>query len=76
MKRVNVINGALLLIAVLASAGVTAAISKRTLQEQHSGVGTTEDANGEHIPVRDYTRIVSTSTIADQVLIEIIEPVR
>ena len=77
MKRVNVINGALLLIAVLTSAGVTAAISKRTAQEQRrSDVSTTEDATGEHILVRDYARIVSTSTIADQVLIEIIEPRR
>lgn len=77
MKRVNVINGALLLIAVLTSAGVTAAISKRTPQEQQrTGVRTTEDATGERILVRDYARIVSTSTIADQVLIEIIEPKR
>ena len=77
MKRVTVINGALLLIAVLTSAGVTAAISKRTAREQQrSDVSTTEDATGEHILVRDYARIVSTSTIADQVLIEIIEPKR
>jgi iron complex transport system substrate-binding protein len=77
MKRVNGTNGALLLVAVLTSAGVTAVMSKRTpLEQQQSHVSTTEDATGERIPVRDYTRIVSTSTIADQVLIEIIEPKR
>ena len=77
MKRVTLINGSLLLIAVLASAGMTAAISKRSpLEQQPSSAGTTRDAAGEQIPVRDYARIVSTSTIADQVLIEIIEPER
>jgi iron complex transport system substrate-binding protein len=77
VKRVNVINGALLLIAVLASAGMTAAVSKRVPHEQlRGGVAMASDATGEQIPVRDYARIVSTSTIADQVLIEIIAPKR
>ncbi len=77
MKRVNLINAALLLIAILTSAGMTAAISKRTPQEQqHAGERAVKDATGEEIPVRAYVRIVSTSTIADQVLIEIIEPER
>lgn len=76
MKRVNVINGALLLVAILLSAGMTAVISKQTPPEQHAGVRTTQDATGEQVRVRDYARIVSTSTIADQVLIEIIEPER
>ena len=77
MKRANVINGTLLLIAVVASAGMTAAISKRSPQEQQpSSAGTIRDAAGEQVRVRDYARIVSTSTIADQVLIEIIEPER
>jgi len=77
VKRVNVINGALLLVAILTSAGMTAVISKRTPQEQqHAGMRTTQDATGEQVRVRDYARIVSTSTIADQVLIEIIEPER
>jgi len=77
VKRVNVINGVLLLIAILTSAGMTAVISRKAPQEQmQSTVRTTEDARGERIPVRHYARIVSTSTIADQVLIEIIEPER
>ena len=77
MKRVNLINAALLLIAILTSAGMTAAISKRTPQEQQpAGEQAVKDATGEEIPVRAYVRIVSTSTIADQVLIEIIEPER
>ena len=45
-------------------------------EQMQSTVRTTEDARGESIPVRHYARIVSTSTIADQVLIEIIEPER
>ena len=77
MKRVNGINGALLLIAVLTSAALTSAISKRSnLEEPLTGLRTVEDTGGQRIPVRDYARIVSTSTIADQVLIEIIEPSR
>ena len=77
MKRVNLINAALLLVAILTSAGMTAAISRRTPQEQRSaGEQVAKDATGGEIPVRAYARIVSTSTIADQVLIEIIEPER
>ena len=76
MKRVNVINGALLLVAILMSAGMTAVISKQTPLEQHAGVRTTQDATGQRVRVRDYARIVSTSTVADQVLIQIIEPER
>lgn len=77
MKRVNGINSALLLIAVLTSAVLTAAISRRTPpEEQRAGVRTVEDTTGELVSVRDYARIVSTSTVADQVLIEIIEAER
>ena len=77
MKRVNLINAALLLIAILTSAGMTAAISRRAPQEQrHEGERAVKDATGAEIVVRAYGRIVSTSTIADQVLIEIIEPER
>jgi iron complex transport system substrate-binding protein len=74
MRRVHGVNGALLVTAVLTAAVVTGAISKRgTLEGEDDAPNTVEDTRGERIPVRDYTRIVSTSTIADQVLIEIIE---
>jgi iron complex transport system substrate-binding protein len=77
MKRVNSINGALLVAALLTAAALTAAVSKRTPSDDRSdGTRTVEDATGERIRIHSYARIVSTSTIADQVLIEIIEPGR
>jgi iron complex transport system substrate-binding protein len=77
MNRVNRINGALLVAAMLTAAALTGAVSKRApLEDGVDTRGTVEDATGQRIAVRDYTRIVSTSTIADQVLIEIIEPQR
>ena len=77
MTRVNEVNSALLATAVLTGAILTSAISKRSpLEEGDDALNTVADATGERVPVRDYTRIVSTSTIADQVLIEIIAPHR
>jgi iron complex transport system substrate-binding protein len=77
MKRVNEVNGALLVAALILGAVLTGAVSKRSAPA-HRGKAepTVKDATGERIAVRDYARIVSTSTIADQVLIEIIEPNR
>ena len=37
---------------------------------------TITDATGHPVAIRDYTRIVSTSTIADQVLVRLIDPSR
>jgi iron complex transport system substrate-binding protein len=77
MKRANEVNGALLVAALVIAAALTGAVSKRApLQDSDDASRTVEDATGERIPVRDYARIVSTSTIADQVLVEIIEPDR
>jgi len=77
MKGVNSINSALLLTALLTAGTLTVLISKRApLDDPSDAPGTIEDATGQPIAVRDYARIVSTSTIADQVLIEIIEPDR
>jgi iron complex transport system substrate-binding protein len=77
MRRVNGLNSALLLTAVLIGAALTGAVSKRApFEDRDEALRTVEDATGERIAVRDYARIVSTSTIADQVLIEIIEPNR
>lgn len=76
MRRVNGINSLLLIGALLAGAILTGAVSKRTRARGDEALDTVADATGTHIAVRDYARIVSTSTIADQVLIEIIEPGR
>ena len=77
MKRVNEVNAALLVAALILGAVLTGAVSKRApLDDRDGDVRTVEDAAGERIAVREYARIVSTSTIADQVLIEIIEPNR
>lgn len=77
MRGVNAINGGLLAVALLTAAALTGAVSQRTLLDGPSDARrTVADAGGERIPVRDYVRIVSTSTIADQVLVEIIDPDR
>ena len=75
MSGINRINGALLIGAMLTSAALTGAVS-RQVPSDRGAPRTVEDARGKPIPVRDYGRIVSTSTIADQVLVEIIEPSR
>ena len=77
MRKVNSINSAVLVAAVLTGALLTGFISARI--SSAARLGTTqaiEDATGSRISVRDYTRIVSTSTIADQVLIELVGPSR
>lgn len=77
MRRVHAINGAALVAAALTGALLTGFISTRTSSAARLGIThAIEDATGSRISVRDYTRIVSTSTIADQVLIELVEPSR
>lgn len=77
MSQENRINGALLVVAVLTSVALTGAISgHRASEPTQSGLRTVPDATGAAVAVRDYARIVSTSTIADQVLIQIVAPER
>jgi len=77
VTRIDAINGALLAAAVLTAAALTGAVSKGAAIEEQGEIRlTVEDAGGAHVPVRDYARIVSMSTIADQVLVEIIDPSR
>jgi len=77
MGRVNAVNSALLVAALMLAGALTAVVSTRApLDDPGNALGIVKDATGESIAVRDYARIVSTSTIADQVLIEIIEPDR
>lgn len=75
MKRVTSVNVALLVVALMTSATLTGVVSRRVSTDREAP-RTVEDARGRRIAVRDYGRIVSTSTIADQVLVEIIEPSR
>jgi iron complex transport system substrate-binding protein len=77
MRRVNAINGAALAIAALTAALLTGLISKGASSAAGiDATDTVDDATGARISAQDYARIVSMSTIADQVLIEIVEPSR
>lgn len=77
MSRVHRVNGLLLAAALLSAALLTGLVSRTDPANGGPDArGTVEDATGARVAVRDYTRIVSTSTIADQVLIAIIEPHR
>ena len=65
MSRVHRVNSLLLVAALLFSVLLTGVVSRT--DPAHSGPdarGTVEDATGAHVAVRDYSRIVSTSTIA------------
>jgi iron complex transport system substrate-binding protein len=81
MNRVNLINAVLLAAAVCVSLALTGTV---TISAPAAGAPSPEaaqadlvnDANGTPVPAQPYVRIVSTSTIADQVLLELIEPSR
>lgn len=77
MQTTSALNATLLAIALLAGATSTAVVSANELAvgwPEESG--TVRDATGSQIPVRPYVRIASTSTIADQVLLQLVEPKR
>jgi iron complex transport system substrate-binding protein len=77
MRGVSALNATLLLTAVLAGTMLTAAVSETGIaSEDEVDADTVQDATGARVPVRPYARIASTSTVADQVLIELIEPSR
>ena len=81
MSRVNLANGLLLAAAVLGSVALTAAVtvwspSAAKLMPEATDGALVKDATGTRVPSRPYARIVSTSTIADEVLLELIEPSR
>ena len=76
MPNAHPINALLLASAVLIGALLTGAISKRVPALQMNEGASVEDATGARIAVRDYVRVVSTSTIADQVLVQLIDPRR
>jgi iron complex transport system substrate-binding protein len=68
-------NALLLAAAVASSFLLTSSVSKR-VPARAIEAETVTDATGAQIAVREYTRIVSTSTIADQVLVRIVDPSR
>jgi len=76
MRDANRLNTALLLAAVASGFALTALVQTRVSSAVAPGTSTVTDATGTKVAVREYSRIVSTSTIADQVLIEIIDPAR
>lgn len=76
MRSAHRLNTALLLIAVTGGFVLTASLSGRESRANPDSAVTVTDAIGTRVPAREYSRIVSTSTIADQVLIEVIDPTR
>lgn len=74
MRHANLINAAMLVAAVVTGAALTGLVSKRAEPEAPGPV--VEDAIGTRIPVREYSRIVSTSIVADRVLVELVDPGR
>ena len=81
MNRVNVLNFAALLAAIAVSTVLTGLLGVRDAgpvgaPSQPKGLQFVEDADGVRIPARPYARIVSGSTISDQVLVELVEPSR
>ena len=74
MRSSNLLNTALLVGAVAAGFVLTALVSSPAIGRV--GFHTVTDATGVEVSVRDYQRIASTSTIADQVLVRIVDPAR
>lgn len=83
MRGVSMLNAASLGAAVIVSGALTWAFSVRSPAAPERAPHDTSapddvvvDTDGEMVPVRPYSRVASASTIADQVLIRIVEPSR
>jgi iron complex transport system substrate-binding protein len=76
MRDTNRLNAALLVTAIVAGFALTALVDSRVSSALASGISTVTDATGAEVAVRGYSRIVSASIIADQVLVEIVDPAR
>jgi iron complex transport system substrate-binding protein len=76
MRDANRLNTALLLTAVVSGFALTALVGGRVSSALAPGISTLTDATGAEVAVREYSRIVSASIIADQVLVEIVDPAR
>ena len=81
MNWINFLNSALLAAALVTSATLTGALTvwspaPEALLVEPERQTSVEDVNNVRVPVNAYSRIVSASTIADQILIRLIEPSR
>ncbi len=76
MSRASLFNSVLLLVAISAGFAFTKAVSSTESVAPVPRLQVVEDSTGASIAMRDYRRIVSTSTIADQVLNRLVEPDR
>ncbi len=74
MRSYDWLNAALLLCAIVSGVALTASVSSP--DPERRGASTVADATGARVPVRNYQRIASASTIADQVLAQIVDPRR
>ena len=76
VSRASLFNSVLLLVAISAGFAFTKAVSSTESVAPVPRLQVVEDSTGASIAMRDYRRIVSTSTIADQVLNRLVEPDR
>lgn len=82
MDRTDAINGIGLVLTLAAAAGASAAWGSRDESRSHAAGSASEsttevrDAGGIPVEVREYRRIASASAVADEILVELIEPSR
>lgn len=76
MTRLGVLNALAFFVALGLALAVVGLGSSRSMREQDAGARVLRDATGHEVAARRYERVVSASTIADQVLGEILEPDR
>lgn len=76
MTRLGLLNAGAFVIALGAALAVVGLGTTRDATEEGTAARVLRDATGHEVAVRRYARVVSASTIADQVLGEILEPDR
>jgi iron complex transport system substrate-binding protein len=81
MRAVSALNALLLVVALTTSLALTWVVAVRDAgSSTRDGVpvepNVVRDSEGVDVPVRSYRRIASVSTIADEVLVDIVEPSR
>ena len=81
MRAVSALNALLLVVAVTTSLALTWAVAVRDSSSSKrvdvlAKPDVVRDSEGVEVPVRSYRRIASVSTIADEVLVDIVEPSR
>lgn len=76
MTRLGLLNALTFFVALGLSLGVVGLGSSGSESDPDAGARVLRDATGHEVAARRYERIVSASTIADQVLGEILEPHR